>query len=161
MVQLPHQPGDRWVALPLNGSILPAGNVGIAIHAPGGFDPATSQAGLVVDEWNEDIPNPVETSGVSFHYDAPGTRAPQTMLLAVPADRSANGWSLDELLSVLDETLNMSLVRAVDPQRLWMMNTALPAIYMSANSKGDATSANVYQAEAMYRAQAGIQTKLD
>ena len=34
--------------------------------------------GLFVDEHVEMIPNETETTGLSFHYDEPGNRAPQT-----------------------------------------------------------------------------------
>lgn len=146
VVQVPHQAGDRWLALPLDDGRLPAASLGVVVHGPGGFDPSVPQAGLVIDEWNEAVPDPVETTGLSFHYDAPGTRAPQSVLLAVPADRQASNWSLDELLSTLSETLSMAQIRAVDPQRLWMMSSALPAVYLAANSRGEGISTSLYQA---------------
>ena len=155
IVQLPAEAGDRWLALPLNGNQLPKGNIGVVIHTPGGFDPALAQAGLVIDEWNEVIPNPVETTAVSFHYDAPAARAPQVLLLAVPPDRAAASWTLDQLLDTLLETMDMARLRAIDPQRLWMINRALPAIYLAANADDQAPSGNVYTAEAKYRAEGG------
>ena len=47
------------------------------------FAPCRSP-GFVCDAWNEVVPSERETTGVSFHYDAPGARPPQAILLAVP-----------------------------------------------------------------------------
>lgn len=152
VAQLPHEAGDRWLGLRLVDARLPAGNIGLVIHTPGSFDPSVAQAGLVADEWNEVIPNPVETTGISLHYDAPGTRAPQTILLAVPPDRRAVTWTLDQVLDTMHETLDLAKIRAVDPQRIWMVNGALPAIYVAANARSEAPTVNVFEAEALYRA---------
>ena len=38
-----------------------------------------------------------ETTGLGFHFDAPGARPPQSILLAVPADPAAQNWTLDGL----------------------------------------------------------------
>ena len=40
--------------------------------------------GVVCDEWAETVPGGAETTGITFHYDAPGARPPQSLLLAVP-----------------------------------------------------------------------------
>ena len=56
--------------------------------------PAAPVVGLVVDRWSERIPGPDQVTGVAFHFDAPSTEAPQTMLLAVTpeGDRGAPTW---------------------------------------------------------------------
>ena len=41
-------------------------------------------SGLVVDEWDEIIPNETVNSAIAYHYNRPNTEAPQTLLLAVP-----------------------------------------------------------------------------
>ena len=73
-VQLPHASAAHWVAVEyphvspaeLNapGVFVPAGDyLSIAMQLPAGYDPASVQAGLVIDEWPELIPNPTETTG--------------------------------------------------------------------------------------------------
>src|SRR5690606_915082 len=36
--------------------------------------------GLLLDAWTEAIPRPDTTTGIAFHYDAPGARAPNAIL---------------------------------------------------------------------------------
>jgi hypothetical protein len=35
----------------------------------------------------ERVPDPVQTTGVSFHYEEPGSRAPQALLVTVCPDK--------------------------------------------------------------------------
>jgi len=78
--------------------------------------------------------------GLSFHFDAPGARAPQTMLLAVPSDPGADSWSFDELLGVVDEALALARLRAVRPQDLQGLGALLPALMLSNNFRRDVPS---------------------
>ena len=57
------------------------------------------------------------TTGVSFNYDAPGARPPQTVLLAV-APPGPERWQVETLEQILLETLELAQLRAVDPQSL-------------------------------------------
>src|SRR5690606_3484711 len=99
VLQLPHEPGQRWVALPTPaGGEVPSGSVGIVVHAPDGLDLGGPVAGLVVDEWTEAIPAGTETTALSFHYDAPSAHPPQAVLLAVTGSTDTARWSFDELL---------------------------------------------------------------
>ena len=50
-------------------------------------------------------------------YDAPIAQAPQSILLAVPPDTRAR-WDLAALESVLQETLELARLRAIDPAAL-------------------------------------------
>lgn len=147
VAQRPHRPGDRWLALELDGTTLPAAEVGLVIHAPAGFDPGQPQAALLVDEWAELIPNPVETTGVSFHYDAPGSRAAQAVVLAVPPELGAESWNLEWLLDTVHEALDLTKIRAVDPQRIWFANRFLPALYLASNARDQAAQVNLYQVD--------------
>jgi hypothetical protein len=93
----------------------------IACHCPGGFDaPAadTTLAALVCDEWPEFIPDPFQTAGIGFHYDAPGARPPQTILLALPPRLDQDAWTFDDLLDVIHEAFDLAKLRAVRPQDL-------------------------------------------
>jgi len=143
VAQLPYHASDRWVALPLvPGASLPGGRLSLVAHTPAGLNLESSSgdpvalAGLLVDEWVEVVPNPTETTAVAFHYDAPGARAPQAVLLAVPPD-PRRGWSLASLEAVLLETLDLAKLRAVDPDALEQVGHFLPALYFAFNVSGD------------------------
>ena len=90
--QAPLLPDDSWAALhrPTPGT---GGRVAVAAVTHGAVGPAAPVVGLVVDRWSDRIPGTDQVTGVAFHFDAPSTEAPQTMLLAVtPEGRS---WSAD------------------------------------------------------------------
>lgn len=133
----------RWGALPPAPGDDLRGVVATVAYAPDALDaiaPGQAIAGLFVDEWSETIPAAEATTGLSFHFDAPGARAPQTMLLAVPADPAAEAWSLDELAGVVDEALALARLRAVRPQDLQGLGNLLPALMLSNNFKRDVPS---------------------
>lgn len=136
-------PVRRWGALPpAEGDDL-RGVVAVAAYAPAAMQAVTPEsgfAGLFVDEWSETIPATEETTGLSFHFDAPGARAPQTMLLAVPSDPAAEHWTLDELLAVVDEALALARLRAVRPQDLQGLGNLLPGLMLSNNFRRDVPS---------------------
>ena len=135
-LQLPFEAGDQWLAL----EIPPAAtNAERAItrdkllytaHFPPGFDAAQPMAGLLVDEWNEVIPEKTETTGVAFHYDRPNSEPPQCWLLALPAVMDG-AWSWEELRDAVTGTLDEARRRAIEPDH--MATTAyswfLPATY--------------------------------
>jgi hypothetical protein len=113
------------------------------MHAPGALaaiEPDAAIAGLFVDEWMESIPSDEETTGLGFHFDAPGARAPQAILLAVPADPAAQNWTLDGLVDVVNEAMALARLRAVRPQDLQALGLILPGLYLSNNFKQDVPS---------------------
>jgi hypothetical protein len=95
--------------------------------------------GLVIDDWTELIPNRVESTAVAFHYDDPGAEAPQTVLLAVPPGNEQT-WSLDTVMAILRETLELAKVRTVDGELLEQLGQVLPATYLAANPRNDTIS---------------------
>ena len=107
----------------------------IACHCPGGFDaPAadTTLAALVCDEWPEFIPDPFQTAGIGFHYDAPGARPPQSHSAGTAAASSirTRGRSTD-LLDVIHEAFDLAKLRAVRPQDLkGGLGALLPGNYL-------------------------------
>lgn len=106
----------------------------IACHCPGGLDvPAfgTPLAAMVCDEWPEFIPDPFQTAGIAFHYDAPGARPPQAILLALPPRLGQDAWSFDDLLDVIHEAFDLAKLRAVRPQDLkGGLGALLPGNYL-------------------------------
>ena len=143
LVQLPHEPGQRWVALP-PAEAVPPGTVGIVVHAPAGFDPARPAAGIVVDEWTETIPAAVETTALSFHYDAPAARPPQAIVLAVTGTPGETHWSFDELLGIVRETIALAHLRAVGPRDLPDLGGYLPALYVPQDVTGDVPGVDLF-----------------
>lgn len=139
-------PVRRWGALPpADGDDL-RGVLAVVAHAPAALDGVGEQtrlSGLFIDEWSETLPAAEQTTGLSFHFDAPGARAPQTLLLAVPADPKAEHWTLDELLAVVDESLALARLRAVRPQDLQGLGTLLPALMLPQNLPADVPSVDL------------------
>jgi hypothetical protein len=74
---------------------------------------------------------------VTFHFDAPGSRAPNAVLLAVPPDPSQAVWTPEGVRAILDETLELMQARTVDPDALWSGLRGLPATYFANNVDGD------------------------
>ncbi|MEO7337683.1 MAG: hypothetical protein ABIV63_13985, partial [Caldimonas sp.] len=83
-----------------------APDLALALHVPGGLDSvdaARPLAALVCDEWPEFIPDPFQTAGIGFHFDAPGARPPQSILLALPPRIDQDAWSFDDVIDVIHE----------------------------------------------------------
>jgi hypothetical protein len=148
VAQLPHQPGDRWAALPATDD-HPIQGGRLSLVAQASAQPLSAGgvvSGLVVDEWTEVVPAANQVTGLSFHFDQPNSRAPQAILLAVPPTEEGV-WSLDALEAVVLETLDLAEVRLADPDALARAGYAsampgaghyLPAIYL-ASSPSDLT----------------------
>jgi hypothetical protein len=135
-LQLPFEAGDNWLALEIPPAATDAeraitrDKLLYTAHFPAGFDATQQMAGLLVDEWNEVIPEKTETTGVAFHYDRPNSEPPQCWLLALPAVMDG-AWSWEELRDAVTGTLDAARRRAIEPDHL--ATTAyswfLPATY--------------------------------
>jgi hypothetical protein len=140
IAQLPHA-ASPWAAEPFGDEANrpPSGIVSLPLLRVA--EPATDDpwVGLVVDEFTELVPNSIESSAVAFHYDDPGAEAPQAVLVAVPPGNEPT-WSLDALVAVLRETLELAKIRAVDGELLEQLSQVLPATYLAANPKNDTIS---------------------
>jgi hypothetical protein len=137
IAQLPHNADDRWVGLPLlEGRSLPGGKLSLVVQSAPPIDVHQPIAGLLIDEWVEVVPSPVETTGITFQYDQPNSAPPQTILIAVPPEVGMP-WTLWSLQQVLLETLDLARIRAVDPDALDEVGQYLPALYFAFNSSND------------------------
>jgi hypothetical protein len=122
-LQLPFEAGDNWLALEIPPAATDAeraitrDKLLYTAHFPAGFDAAQPMAGLLVDEWNEVIPQKAETTGVAFHYDRPNSEPPQCWLLALPAVMDG-AWSWEELRDAVTGTLDAARRRAIEPDHL-------------------------------------------
>lgn len=135
-LQLPFEAGDSWCALEIPPAPTDAERAikrdKLLYNAsfPAGFDATQPMAGLLVDEWNEVIPEKTETTGVAFHYDRPNSEPPQCWLLALPAVMNG-AWTWEELRAAVTSTLDEAKRRALEPDHI--ATTAyswfLPATY--------------------------------
>jgi hypothetical protein len=156
VAQLPHVEGERWVGLPAEVSgkrpaELPAGRLSLIVHAAATLDLAQPLAGLMIDEWVEVVPAVSETTAIAFQHDAPDSRAPQSLLLAVPAS-PGEAWTAGSLHRLLLDTLALAQVRAIDAegldtaalnpvagaQAVGELSHFLPALHFAVNVDGDA-----------------------
>lgn len=127
-LQLPFDQKAHWVAMEFPEVsaeqlddptvFVPGGDfLSIVRQLPEGHDAAAPQAGLLVDEWNEVIPNRVETTGIAVHYNQPNTEPPQCVLVAVSPTIKGH-WEWDDLIETLIDTFDRAKRRAVEPDFL-------------------------------------------
>lgn len=127
-LQLPFDAKGHWIALeypavPIDqlddlNVFVPRGEfLSIVRQLPEGYDASAAQAGLLVDEWNEVIPNRFETTGIAVHYDQPNTEPPQCVLVAVSPTIKGH-WEWDDLVGTLIDTFDRAKRRAVEPDFL-------------------------------------------
>jgi hypothetical protein len=116
--QLPHIPGEPWLGGALAEPDALSGRVSVAIVGAAALPgPGAPAVGLLLDEWTEVVPYRQQTTGVAMHYDQPDATAPQTILVAVPPDRS-RAWQLADLVAALHDTLEIARNRTVEPEHL-------------------------------------------
>jgi hypothetical protein len=167
-VQLPFDLKAHWIALEYPGvrpdalddpdAFAPSGDfLSIVRHVPEGHSSAGAQAGLVIDEWTEVIPNRAETTGIALHYDQPNTEPPQCLLLAVSPTIKGQ-WDWNDLVDTVIDTFDRAKRRAVEPDLLRTTPYAqlLPAVLSTFTSFPLATiSTNIaaQQASMVFEAQ--------
>lgn len=133
-VQLPHRPGDPWLGLEYPPEhAIDGDRLLYTAHYATPLAPGTPVCGLLLDEWTEVIPQPVETTGIACHFDRPGSEPPQAMLLVTPP-REGGAWKFDDLVATLHDTLDLARSRAVEPVHLDQSRYAhlLPATVLTA-----------------------------
>ena len=99
-----------------------------------------SSAGLFVDAWAEVIPSAEHTAGVAFHYDAPGARPPQAIVLAVHPDLPPERWNLQYLLETVQETISLARLRTITLREIDGMAGLIPALFLPNNYTRDVAS---------------------
>jgi hypothetical protein len=92
-------------------------------------------SGLLIDHWSELMPASTVTSGVSFFYNRPNSQPPQTLLLAVPSQRTPRtiGHRMRDVVETLREALDLAKTRAVDPDAVQGLGHFLPALFLPAD----------------------------
>jgi len=121
-LQFPYRTDDHWLALEfpdkhpvtLEPFLIEEDKLLYTAHYVDAFDQTAAICGLLLDEWTEVIPTTQETTGLTFHYDRPNCEAPQSLLLALPANFTGH-WQWQDLVDTLHETLDMAHKRAIEP----------------------------------------------
>ncbi len=116
-IQLPYIENDKWLGLEYGKYEFETDKLLYSFHYPGNWDPAQSQAGLLLDDWVEVVPTEKETSGLALNYNTPNAEAPQTLLVAVAPNINEN-WKWNDLEAILNETLDNAKKRAVEPDMI-------------------------------------------
>lgn len=110
---------ERWLAIELQpGYEIKNDRVCVGMSGNSTFDPEANQAGLMIDEWVEVIPDKNATTGLAFHFDQPEAKAPQCILLAVTPEITNTNWTWSSLLNIVNDTLNEAKSRAIDYEDL-------------------------------------------
>ena len=142
VVQLPHAAGRTWAGLPFEEE--PPVHVRASAVMLG--EPAAAgkaMFGVLLDEWTEAIPERSTTTSVSFQYDAPGARPPQTICLAVDGGAGGAGWTADALVSTVNELFDLSRLRMVTPQQIAGHGAVLPTVFIPHNLSSEQPSFDV------------------
>ncbi len=93
--------------------------------------PATGPlVGIELDAWVEVVPEKGGAGAIAANLASPDSRAPNTVLLAVPSDVQAP-WTQESLFSVVDEAIELAECRLVDLDASRRVPGVLPAIYVS------------------------------
>lgn len=137
-IQLPFAAGDPWLALQYPGTYVIDSDrlLYTCLHSQP-FNPAARQCGVLVDEWTEVIPATQRDTGITFNYARPDNEPPQSMLLVVSASNTGS-WQWADLVSALNETLDLAKKRAVEPAFLdpTVYSRFLPATVTASTSYG-------------------------
>jgi len=147
VAQLPHDPTASWVGLPAKPQEdRKSGKLSLVLHAPSGTVDFTQPSfGLFLDEWVETIPNAKEHTGIAFRHDDTAGEAPQTILVAV-CPTGENTWVYDSLLAIVNETIDLMKIRAVDLEAIDPLLQLIPGIFLAANAGDTAIATAINQA---------------
>ncbi|MFT5824282.1 MAG: hypothetical protein ACI8ZM_005548, partial [Crocinitomix sp.] len=134
--------GDRWVGIELPESHVVSGDtLSIVFELPENNNAAALQAGMVIDEWVETIPDKNVETGVAMHYNQPNAEAPNALIMAVTPQLTGS-WEWDDLMDTINETLSLAKKRAVEPDHLKesVWGQVLPALVASVSSNDSTPS---------------------
>ncbi|HZI98088.1 MAG TPA: hypothetical protein VFD41_11260, partial [Actinomycetales bacterium] len=137
------RPGDPWQA-DLGPDPAPQGlrastHLVAACGPPGvldeGADPSRQVALGLLDSWSEVVPGTEHSTHVAFHYDAPGARAPQAILVAVPpvVDEPLDTATLVEIVG---ETRELARARMAVPSVLDAWSAGAPTTVLPVHDPG-------------------------
>lgn len=120
LLQLPLREGKPgpWVGQEY-GSFIPHGDtmaMTLELQEDFSFSNGTF-SGLLIDDWQELIPDPEVNAGIALQYDQPDTEPPNAVLLAMTPRRGA-AWDWPVLQNTVLDNLHLAKLRGVDPDIL-------------------------------------------
>ncbi len=121
---------DGWAALDLPD--FTAGRSRLCVFSitdPAPAIKAGQATGLRFDGWAETIPGDEVTTGVAVNVDAPSSRAPNAVLLAVPP--KGRQWDGDLMVETLEQTLRSARHRAVGTETMKSYGHLIPAVFVA------------------------------
>lgn len=145
-LQLPYSSAgdDRWLGASVtNTDFIQPGYVSIGASMPEDNTVTDWQAGLLVEEWIDVIPNREETTGVSFHHDQPNAKAPQCLILGL-TPRITGSWQWQDLVDMMNETFDLAKKRGLDYEAIAQTPAAqvIPAMLTPAALNGNVIGLN-------------------
>lgn len=136
-VQFPHDEELPWAGGTFEEGNRPrSGTASLVAEMPFGGAASGGFAGVIFDEWSELIPASSQDTCIAVHHDAPSAEAAQCILLAVPPTRSGP-WTLPNLEAVINETLDLAKIRAVDAEQLGVLGLLAPTTFLAVNLADD------------------------
>lgn len=126
VVQFPFVPGEKWLALPFAATPEESRVGTVLFSQTTALDPTSGAwRGIVFDSWTEAIPATTQPTSIAFNYNGPRAEAPQCVLVVAPSSAGAQ-WSVDDVVATLEETIDLTKVRAVDRELLGNLGQVLP-----------------------------------
>lgn len=132
-----------WLAGPRAGEPWPdAPSAHLLLDITGSADGPV--AGIVLDSWVESLPEQGPDAskpqrartGLAIRANSASARPPQSILVAISPDGAR--WTVDSIVGVLDQTLDLAKARLVTLERLAGDALVLPALYVrSASLQGE------------------------
>jgi hypothetical protein len=131
--------GSRWAGLPFKDE--PPREVQFSLALAGELPPAGApMAGILIDEWTEAVPERTQPTSITFHYDAPAARPPQSIILGIDAGLGESHWSADALVGIVNETFDLARLRLLPPSRIPGHGALLPTTFLPRNLSGEMPS---------------------
>jgi hypothetical protein len=127
LAQLPDHAGEGWAAV-TRPSADDRGRLCLLATGDSVALAASPLAGLVLGAWSEQVPGARQEAGVSFHFDAPGSRAPQAVLLCTP--RPAGRFDFELVQGMVRQTLDLARLRQIGPETLQSLGQYLPGVVL-------------------------------
>lgn len=132
-------PDVRWLGSKFHdGYAIPDEVLSLVYQLPTAYNPLGVQAGILIDEWTEEIPKTLASTGIAVHYNNPDSEPAQTCLLAVSPNENGK-WTWDDFMDTINETFDWARKRAVDPDLLntTLFGQVLPATYAAISGADD------------------------
>lgn len=109
---------ERWLGTSVKEqSSLKEGRISFGASVPNNHNLSGDQAGIMIDEWVDVVPLKEHNTGISFHYDQPNSKAPQCLILGLTPQITGR-WRWDDLIDMLNETLDLAKKRGVDYEQI-------------------------------------------